>query len=154
MTQNLKAKPSSKLYGTTAHLLYCNGEHDLMLLSSLVCDPAAVSPWVMEQEMMLQGEVCTAAAGVKNQWAPVHNGIDPVGVLCVCGCVCVRVHARNTVRHKCHIRWLKKQSDALLVCVSWWKMMAGKECTLSFAVEESAQWLTDWLSSLLVPPEV
>ena len=34
-----------------------NEEQDLMWLLSLLCGPAVVSRWVMEQEVMLQSEV-------------------------------------------------------------------------------------------------
>lgn len=127
---------------------FCNGEQDLAPLSSLVCGPAAVSPWVMEQEIMLQSEACVGAAGVKIQWAPVGNGIGPVGGLCVGVCARPCTHSTSQMSQKV----IEKQSDAVLESVCrderWWQGRPWRPHWGLLWKNQCGDWLTDCHLSL------
>ena len=128
----------------------CNGEQDSTLLPSLVCGPAAASPWVMWQKMTLARGVCIGVAGVKNQWAPVVNGIGPVGgpclcvFVCVCVCVCVCAYSTSQMSRKVIE---KREWCGAGVCVSWWKMMTEGGCGVHTEVYPGRiNAVIDWLT--------
>ena len=125
-----------------------------MLLPSLVCGPAAASPWVMWQKMTLARGVCIGVAGVKNQWAPVVNGIGPVGGPCLCVFVCVCVCVCVCLQYVTNVPkgdWKKGVMWSWCVCVMMKDDDRGRlRCTHRGlpGKNQCSDWLTDCHLSL------
>lgn len=115
-----------------------------------LCSPAAMLAWVMEEEVMPQLKSTCGLWGVRNQWAPVRNGIGAVGGLVyssLCVCVCV-----VALCHICHERWLKKLSDVAVVreCHDerWWQGRPWCAHCGSLWKNRCSDWMTDCHLSL------